>query len=93
METIATSTVTSKGQILIPKVYRDALGLKPNQRVSLTLRNKRLIVDKALTVDDMFGIFKVKSKPLTKKEIKTIVSQAVIAKYEKKLRESSKHYP
>ena len=30
---IATSTLTSKGQATIPKVFRDRLGLKPNDVV------------------------------------------------------------
>ena len=30
---MSTATITSKGQITIPKAIRDALGLKPNQKV------------------------------------------------------------
>ena len=39
-----TSTVTSKGTITIAAPLRKALGLKPGQKVSLTLDNNRQVV-------------------------------------------------
>jgi antitoxin PrlF len=41
------TTVTSKGQATIPKDIRDALGLRPHDKVRFTLENGHVIVTKA----------------------------------------------
>lgn len=77
-----TSTMTSKGQVTIPKELRDALGLKPSDRVffsrsdkdGLTLRRKHL------TVDDVCGMLADKPRkrmtPVSVEEMNEIIAQA-----------------
>ena len=43
------TTMTSKGQVTIPKAVRDAVGLKPGQRVAVTVEDGRAIIT---AVDD-----------------------------------------
>ena len=88
MDTTTTSTLTSKGQILIPKAMRDALGIKPRQPVHLKIEKRRIIIDREPTVDEMCGFLQAKGKPLSKKELKKIVKQATLERYEKILKRS-----
>lgn len=39
--------LTSKGQVTIPKQFRDALGIFPDSAVTFRLENGKLIVEKA----------------------------------------------
>lgn len=88
---MTTSTMTSKGQVLIPQAYRHAAGLHTKSPVRIKLNKRRIIIDRAPTVDDMFGFLEVKGKPLTKKEMKQVIATAVVAKYEKKLKAAKPH--
>lgn len=56
---MATATVTSKGQITIPKKIRDALGVVPGDRVVFERRAAGEVVvtgRKSLTIDDLYGM-------------------------------------
>lgn len=43
------STMTSKGQVTIPKAFRDHLGLKPGSKVEFEIDDKGAVVLKAET--------------------------------------------
>jgi AbrB family looped-hinge helix DNA binding protein len=45
------ATVTSKGQVTIPKVIRDAMGVRPGDRVRFTRREDGTVVVEPETVD------------------------------------------
>ncbi len=40
-----TVTLSSKGQLVLPKPVRDALGLKPGQRLSITVEDRRIVIE------------------------------------------------
>ena len=40
------STVTTKGQLVIPTQYRKALNLRPGDKVEVTLEGRRLILER-----------------------------------------------
>jgi len=44
-------TLAERGQIVIPKEARDALGLKPGARLQLRLQGGRLIIEKKVQLD------------------------------------------
>lgn len=74
-----TATLTSKGQITIPKEVRDKLGLKPGALV-------RFIIDEAgqvaispvlYSLDDLFGFLGPAPTSLSLEEIDAKVQEAV----------------
>ena len=44
-------TVAGRGQIIIPREARDALGLKPGARLQLRLEDGRLVIEKLVRLD------------------------------------------
>lgn len=45
---------SSKGQIVIPKEIRDALGIKPGSILNIRLENKRIILEPVSSPPDIF---------------------------------------
>lgn len=84
-----TSTVTTKGQVLIPKTIRKQLGIKPFDRVSFDVKNEKVMLEVSDSVDSMMGFVKTK-KRLTdsqlKKAINQAASKAIVENYRKKLK-------
>ena len=62
---MATATVTSKGQITIPKAVRDSLNLRTGDRVEFVLHAEKEAVLKPITksVDSVFGRLKRPGAP------------------------------
>jgi len=52
------STVTSKGRVTIPKPLRDALGIKPNDRVEFTRVGERILLQPLKTLKAFRGAVK-----------------------------------
>ncbi len=48
---IADVTLAARGQIVIPKEARDALGLKPGARLSVRVEGSRLLIEKRVALD------------------------------------------
>ena len=48
---IADVTLAARGQIVIPKEARDALGLKPGARLSVRVEGGRLLIEKRVALD------------------------------------------
>lgn len=48
---IADVTLAKRGQIVIPKEARDALGLKPGARLQLRVEGGRLLIEKRVQLD------------------------------------------
>lgn len=84
-----TSTITSKGTITIAAPLRKALGLKPGQKVSLTLdKNKQVVIGGGTSVLDFEKLRdqitkKIPShkKGLTGQALKDAAAEAWIADY------------
>lgn len=49
------ATVTTKGQVTIPKSIRDEMGIRPNDKVDFTLENGRVILKPMKTLLDFRG--------------------------------------
>lgn len=52
------SSLTSKGQVTIPKHIRDFLRLKPAQKIIFRKKNGMVFVQKAPTIDAVFASIK-----------------------------------
>ena len=48
---VADVTLAARGQIVIPKEARDALGLKPGARLSVRVEGSRLLIEKRVALD------------------------------------------
>ena len=44
-------TLAQRGQIVIPKEMRDAMGLKPGARLQIRVQDGRLLIEKKVTLD------------------------------------------
>ena len=78
-----TATLTSKGQITIPKEIRDALRLHTGDRVSFAFNNESEVTMKTVTksVDEVFGkLHDPKQTPLSVDEM----NEAIAARFKSK---------
>lgn len=58
-----TTTVSERGQIVIPKVLRDRLGLRPGQKLECREERGQLVAVKVVAddpVDDVYGILQTR---------------------------------
>lgn len=72
---MATATMTSKGQVTIPKEVRDALHLEAGHRVAFELRDDGIVEMRPENVDLMSlrGAFKPSVKGVTLKDMKEAI--------------------
>jgi antitoxin PrlF len=74
---VSEATVTSKGQITIPKAVRDALGITPGDRIDFVDTGKGfLIVPVTRDLKSLCGMFKGRrKKPATVGEINAAIAE------------------
>jgi antitoxin PrlF len=73
-----TVALSQKGQVTIPKQVRDALGLKPADRVTFELRDDVAVLRPAAgSIFDYFGSVKPRRRPERFKEVREEVSRAI----------------
>lgn len=77
---LTVSTVTSKGQVVIPKTYRDIFDIKPFDRVYFSVINDRIVLEPVNSVVEMLGFLKT-NKKYSQKEINKAIEQGVLADY------------
>jgi AbrB family looped-hinge helix DNA binding protein len=72
---MATATMTSKGQVTIPKEVRDALRLETGHRIAFQVRGDGIVEMRPENVDLMSlrGIFKPSVKGVTLKDMKEAI--------------------
>jgi antitoxin PrlF len=78
MNDIAASTVTSKGQITIPKQIRDRLRLEPGHRVEFEVNRQGQVILRAKNVDirELKGIIRSKRKtPVSVEEMNEAIAR------------------
>ena len=78
------STLTQKGQVAIPKSIRDYFHLQPHDKVHFEVKNNNIVARRLSSIEEMRGIIKV-NKILFKKEMKKIIREAVLEKFERKM--------
>jgi antitoxin PrlF len=62
------ATVTTKGQVTIPKDIRDRLGIRPNDRVEFVLENDRAVLMPVRSLRDLRGAVAAKPASAFEKE-------------------------
>ncbi len=77
---MTTGTVTSKGQITIPKSVRDRLMLESGHKVDFVLTEQGDVLLRPVTkrVDDIFGVLhKLGQKPLSPREMDVAIQKKI----------------
>jgi antitoxin PrlF len=71
------STITSKGQITIPKVIRDRLGVRPGDRLVFRERDDGTVVMEAATLDlrTLRGCLEARRSGVTVEDMKRAVRE------------------
>lgn len=74
------TTLTSKGQVTIPKEIRDQLGLKPGDKVEFTLHSDGIlqVVPRRGSIRDLKGILPKPKVSLSLEELDDAIARAVI---------------
>jgi AbrB family looped-hinge helix DNA binding protein len=72
------STVTTKGQVLIPAHLRKLLGIHSADRVVLRQSGRNIVISKAPTIESMYGFINSK-KQFSDAELEQAIEQAVTA--------------
>ena len=83
---MATATLTSKGQVTIPKTVREALQLREGDKVDfmLTENGEALLTPmvKKVKVDEIFGkLYKSSRKPVSVPQMKSEIKQKMKAHF------------
>ena len=75
---MATATITSKGQVTIPKEVRDSLHLRAGHRLDFEIQKDGNVLIRPRTLDalKLYGMLKTKrSKPATLKEMDLAIAK------------------
>jgi antitoxin PrlF len=74
---MARATITSKGQITIPKEVRERLGLKTGDRIEIYVEpDGRAVIERTLKLEELAGILPRPSKALSVEEINQAIAEA-----------------
>jgi antitoxin PrlF len=78
---MSTATLTSKGQVTIPKPVRDALQLHAGDRINFVVRDDGVVEIRPATVDlkRLKGLLRRRGQALTIEEMDTRVARTVRA--------------
>ncbi len=63
------SGITSKGQTTLPKAVREALGVKPGDRIRYAILDNKVMIMPALPVARLYGRLQYEGPPKTLDEI------------------------
>lgn len=82
---MATSTLTSKGQVTLPKEIRDRLGLRPGHQLSFELGEDGRIVVRAKTVPlaSLAGLLRRRGKKRSLREIEEGIGRGAAQSFRK----------
>lgn len=83
---MAIATITSKGQVTIPKKIRDKLGLKPGDKVDFELneKGKLEVSTKTYSIMDTAGIlYRPGQKAASIEDMNKAIGEAIKERYER----------
>jgi len=78
-----TATVTSKGQVTIPKAVRDTLGIGAGDRVAFVVRDDGVVELRPETIDlrELYGALAGSGRRMTIEEMSEGVVEAVVESF------------
>jgi AbrB family looped-hinge helix DNA binding protein len=74
------STLTTKGQIVIPYQIREILGLMPADKFFFEIEKDRIIAQPVPSINDVLGMIKAR-KYISKKKFKQNIAKQMIKKF------------
>ncbi|HBQ61397.1 MAG TPA: AbrB family transcriptional regulator [Balneolaceae bacterium] len=83
---MATATITSKGQVTIPKKIRDKLGLKPGDKINFELneQGKLEVSTKTYSIMDTAGIlYRPGQKRASIEDMNKAIGEAIKERHER----------
>jgi AbrB family looped-hinge helix DNA binding protein len=85
---MSTTTLTSKGQLTLPKDIRDRLGLKAGDKLNCSIAGDGEIVlrRKKLDISDLVGILHVPGKRVTVEAMNEAIKEGAVARVRRGLR-------
>ena len=80
------ATMTTKGQITIPKEIRDALRLKPGDRVNFILQGDGTALLRPVTgrLEDLIGILKYEGPSVTIEQMNEAIRQRAVERFRRR---------
>ena len=75
-----TTTISHKGQIVVPKEIRDHFNLKSSDRLNISVKDNMIVARPVISTDEVFGMFKTKNY-ISKKDIKTSFKKHITSKF------------
>jgi antitoxin PrlF len=86
---VATATLTSKGQMTVPKEIRELLDLHPGDRVELIPDNEGRVLmrrRRSLALRELFGALPTNGVALPEGDLDEAVGDAVVEEHERSIR-------
>lgn len=83
---MVTATMTSKGQLTVPKAIRDRLGLEPGDKVEFVESDDNRVVlrkRRVVELEDLFGSLPTNGVSLTLEEIDEAIGAACVERFER----------
>jgi len=77
------TTLTQKGQVVIPKPIRDLFNLKAFDKLIFSVVKDKIVVKPALTVDQAYGMMASNVKPVSKAKMKAYIRKRVMEKHDR----------
>jgi len=83
------SSITQKGQVVIPKPIREYLGLKPSDKIYFEVKDDQIIGKAVISIDEAYGMINT-GKTYSRKEQKEAIEEETLEKLKRKQDEESK---
>jgi antitoxin PrlF len=82
------ATLTSKGQVTIPKEVRDALHIDAGDRVQFLVRDDGVVELRPHTVDlrDLYGVLSREGKPVSVDDMDAAIGDAIVDSFRRSKR-------
>ena len=74
--------MSKKGQVVVPKVIRDALNIEASDKLYVTVEQGKIVMEPAIRLSELYGTFKAR-QTLSKENVKEIVRSKVKRKFTK----------
>ena len=88
VRSMATATMTSKGQVTIPAAVRKKLRLHPGSKIDFVenAAGETVVRAKTGSIRDLYGFIKYDGPPVSIEEMNEAIAQAAVERFERSIR-------